>query len=141
MMNFFLFYTLIATAQAQSCPTINGIFKCQGSGNSYQIQVSTDVDDQTGAPRYHFQGPAQGGTEVIADGQERALATKTQHGSVRGDCQAERLIAYFNLLDESGHTTVFKDEMYMERKALVRIRFMGPTASTFVCRPVFAHPE
>jgi hypothetical protein len=128
---------------AQDCPDLSGRFRCQGG---YEIRVETLFGPD--GPLYRFQGPVEGSTELWADGEPHPIRSKIGSGLIRGTCRDGRLIADYVVEGKRGEERL-RDTMYIERKALVRVRQSGGRvnpgsgrleflhAGAFVCRPVF----
>lgn len=137
-----LFFMLFSQAHAaEGCPNITGTFSCKTSTLPFELQAQTSLSDPQ-HPRYTFTSSSQGTTEVIADGREHEFKNKKSQGTAKSSCHNGRLVVEFRLIDKNGQISEFREEMYMERLAIVRIRFPAngtPEASS--CRPVFAHPQ
>jgi hypothetical protein len=139
-MTLFISLILSSFAWAQECPELSGHFRCDGG---YEIEVSTF--EKADGVHYRFEGPLEGSTELIADGRTRARNTKQGRANVRGYCRNGQLFADFAAVGPN----LFRDKMYMERGALVRVRqsegFINRRsgevefrkADAYVCRPIF----
>jgi hypothetical protein len=129
---------------AHGCPNLAGVYSCGSGAKAFEITVTQG--DEGEHTKYVIRSSVEGTHKVVTDNSAQPLKTPRGSGTISTGCKSRKLLVTFLLRDAAGLTYHVRDSLYIERKALVRVRLSLPSSQTrvkevFVCRPVFRHPR
>jgi hypothetical protein len=126
------------------CPKLSGVYSCGSGQNVFEINVTQGSEG--GNTKYVIESSVEGTHKVVTDNSPQPIQTRMGDGTITTHCKTGKLVVTFLLRNSAGLTYDVRDTLYVERKALVRIRLSLPGSraqvrEVFVCRPVFRHPR
>jgi hypothetical protein len=140
-----LIFLLPATrTYGYECPKLSGVYSCGSGQNVFEINVTQASEG--GNTKYVIESSVEGTHKVVTDNSPQPIQTRMGDGTITTHCKTGKLVVTFLLRNRAGLTYDVRDTLYVERKALVRIRLSLPGSRTqvrevFVCRPIFRHPR
>lgn len=114
-------------AHADTCPILEGTFRCR---TKPKFEISVQQENQNYLSVYTLIDPKTQ-HQIIPDGQFHPFELDNGEGQYRASCQRNRLIV--ELQDNQGRSVT--DQYYIERAALVRLRFSHNKATSLSCAP------
>ncbi len=123
-----LFLLTSFAVHAQPCPRLEGTFRCRAS-QPFDIRIENGFQD--GFANYTMTDPTET-HNFVADGQTHEMNFRDGNGRYVARCQGNQLV----IEAQSPRGEILRDHYYIERAALVRIRFsQKQKPSSISCAP------